>query len=440
MKGKLTAQVPGLDQAEGTVTYVKGAGWDGRVELKTSNIPNTKDVSVVVVLGPDGFSAEGGLTIVLPGAGNTVALHVAQKENRFVLTGNSELTLPVKGMKPVTLSFEHDGVHIRGAGKTSIAFHGLEGKMAIAYRDGKVSGKGEIEIKKGKNGRAAGTLAVNLSEQNRISGEGSITYQITDDLIATAGIILGEDESVRLKGALEIVKPIELFPAAKGKKTLLAVPTITIPIPGVSIGPIGLVVKIDGGIEIHYQVGPGELRNTKVEAAFNPLDEKPDLDLLFGTQLRVGANAGIGGFIRAALAINAGIASVSGGITVGAQADLDGLAQADLKIHYTKSHFEFDALGKIEAGLVLGLTLDADVRAEAGVGPFTASWIKVWHLAAYKLDTGLRFGLEAPLHFDSAKTFKPPSVGDIKWTLPTLGPQMLLDKAMNSATASEKEK
>ena len=437
VKGTLTAQIPGLDTAVGTVTYVKDAGWNGRIELKTSKIPNTKNVSVVVTLGPDGFAAEGGLTIVLPGEGNTVALHVAQKKDRFALTGDSTLTLPVKGMEPVTLSFEHDGEHIKGSGHTSISFHGLKGDVAVAYHDGKVSGKGKIDIKKG---RAAGALAVNLSEQNRISGEGSITYQITDDLVATAGIILGEDESVRLKGALEIVKPIELFPAAKGKKTLLAVPTITIPIPGASIGPVGLVVKIDGGIEIHYQVGPGELRNTKIEAAFNPLDEKPDLDLLFGTQLHVGANAGIGGYVRGALAIDAVIASVSGGLTVGAQADLEGNAQADLKIHYTKSRFEFDAKGMIEAGLALGLTLDADVRAEAGIGPFTASWMKVWHLAAYKLDTGLRFGLQAPLHYDSDKPFKAPSVGDIKWTLPTLDPQMLLDKAMNSAAASETKK
>jgi hypothetical protein len=440
VKGTLTAQIPGLDAAVGTVTYVKDVGWNGQIELKTSKIPNTKDVSAVVTLGPDGLKAEGGLTIVLPGEGNTVALHVQQKENHFLLTGKSTLTLPVKGMEPVDVSFEHDGEHIKGSGHTSISFHGLKGDVVITYRDGKVSGKGTIDIKKGPKGRAAGTLAVNLSEQNRISGEGSITYQITDDLVATAGIILGEDESVRLKGALEIVKPIELFPAAEGKKTLLAVPTITIPIPGASIGPVGLVVKIDGGIEIHYQVGPGELRNTKVKAAFNPLDEKPDLDVLFGTQLYVGANAGIGGFVRGALAIDAGIASVSGGLTVGAQADLQGNAQADLKIHYTKSRFEFDAKGMIEAGLALGLTLDADVRAEAGIGPFTASWIKVWHLAAYKLDTGLRFGLEAPLHYDSDKPFKAPSVGDIKWTLPTLGPQMLLDKAMNSATASETKK
>lgn len=437
VKGTLAAHIPGLDEAKGIVTYIKDAGWDGRIELKTSKIPNTKDVSVVVTLGPDGFAAEGGLTIVLPGEGNTVALHVAQKKDRFVLTGDSTLTLPVKGMEPVTLSFEHDGEHIKGSGHTSISFHGLKGDVAVVYRDGKVSGKGKIDIKKG---RAAGMLAVNLSEQNRISGEGSITYQITDDLVATAGIILGEDQSVRLKGALEIVKPIELFPAAKGKKTLLAVPTITIPIPGASIGPVGLVVKIDGGIEIHYQVGPGELRNTKVEAAFNPLDEKPDLDLLFGTQLHVGANAGIGGFISARLAIDAYIASVSGGITVGAQADLEGEAQADLKIHYTKSRFEFDAKGMIEAGLALGLTLDADVRAEAGIGPFTASWTKVWRLASYRLDTGLRFGLQAPLHYDSDKPFKAPSVGDIKWTLPTLDPKTLLDKAMNSAAASETKK
>jgi hypothetical protein len=433
-KGTLNARVPGLDEATGNVSYVSNVGWNGRIELKTSKIPSTKDVAVVVTLGPNGFAIEGGLTIVLPGEGNTVAVHVAHRGDKFVLAGGATLKIPVRGVDPVELSFEHDGEHLRGHGKTGIAFHGLHGDVTIAYHDGKFSGSGHIDIKKG---RAKGDLTVNLSERNKVSGEGSITYEITKDLIATAGIILREDESVTLKGALEIAKPIELFPPAKGQKTLLSIPTINIPIPGASIGPVGLVVKIDGGIEIHYQVGPGQLRNTKIEAAFNPLDEKPDLDLMLGTQLYVGANAGIGGYVRGAIAVDIKIASLSGGLTVGAKADLEGKAQADLALHYTKSRITFDAKGLIEAGLALGLTLDADVTAEAGWGPFSVEWKKVWHLAAYKFDTGLQFGLEAPLHYASDEPFKPPSVDDIKWKLPTLDPQMLLEKAMNSASANE---
>ena len=436
-KGTLTARVPGLDEATANVTYLSNAGWNGRIELKTSKIPSTKDVSVVVSLGPNGFAVEGGLTIVLPGEGNTVSLHVEQRKDKFVLAGGATLKIPVTGLDPVDLTFEHDGEHLKGHGHTSIAFHGLHGDVTIAYHDGKISGRGTIEIKKGP---AKGSLTVNLSEQNKISGDGSITYEITKDLIATAGIILHEDESVTLKGALEIAKPIELFPGTKGQKDLLSIPTITIPIPGASIGPIGLVVKIDGGIDIHYQVGPGQLRNTKVEAAFNPLDDKPDLDLLIGAQLYVGAHAGIGGHVRGALAIDAKLASLSGGLTIGAQADLDGKAEADLKLHYSKSRIEFDAKGLIEAGLALGLTLDADVTANAGIGVFSVEWKKIWHLAAYKLDTGLQFGLEAPLHYASDQPFKPPALDDIKWKLPTLDAKVLLEKAMNSASANETKK
>lgn len=425
-KGTLHANIPGLSAADGEVKYSKSGGWTGSITIATSSIPNTQDVHATVSIGPNGLAAEGGLTIVLPGDGNTVSMSLVYKDQKFVLAGSGQLKIPVSGVDPVQLSFEHDGTHLKGTGKTGITINGLKGTISITYNDGKISGQGTITFEKGK---AAGSLSVKLSEENKLSGEGSMTYQITDNLQAKAGIILKEDKSVRVKGALEVTKPIELFAARAGQQTLLHIPTIKIPIPGASIGPVGLVITIDGGIEIHYSVGPGQLRNTKIEAAFNPLEDKPDLDVVIGTQLYVGARAGIGGSIRGALAIDAWVASVSGGLTLGAQADLSGSASADLQLHYTKNHIEFDAVGRINAGLILGLSIDGDVTATA----LTKEWKKVWRLAGYQYDTGLQFGMEAPLHYASDKPFRPPSVSDIKWTIPKLDPATILKDAIEKA-------
>src|SRR2546426_5252597 len=120
-----------------------------------------------------------------------------------------------------------------------------------------VSGAGSLEIKKGK---ATGTIVIKLSPAQKFSGEGTITYQINENLIATAGIIVDENEKVTLKGALEFPKPIKLFEGAKGDKEIFKT-GITIPIPGASIGPIGLVIKIDGALGARYGIGPGQLEN-----------------------------------------------------------------------------------------------------------------------------------------------------------------------------------
>jgi hypothetical protein len=272
----------------------------------------------------------------------------------------------------------------------------------------------------------------------KFSGDGEITYQVTDNLIATAGIIVDEEEKVRLKGALLFPKPIALFSPIKGDYKIFEV-GVSIPIPGASIGPVGLKARIDGALSAGYEIGPGELRNARIEAAFNPLDEKPDLDVLMGAQLYIGARAYISGSISGSVVVDVGIASVSGGLTVTATAQLAGHVASEVKIHYTKSRFEVDADFEAILALALILALDAFVKAEAGIGPFTVEKKKVWNLASVKLDTGMKLGMKMkkPLHYASDQPFQFPSANDIEWITPNIDPKQVLEKVFSGGSKEE---
>lgn len=436
-QGKLAANVPGFKQAEADIFYDKQNGWSGQVALEASPLPKTKDVKALIKLGPDGLSVTGGLTIDLPGENNSVALTASYAKDKFALSGKAELTPPFKNASKIAISLGYDGTNMTGTGKGSATIAGQNAELEVAYFDGAFSGTGKVTIKKGE---ARGALTVAISRQNKVSGKGSMSYPITKDLIASADIELKEDESVHVVGAVTAPGPIEIFKAFGDQKTLLKVPTIKFGVPGASIGPVGLQVTIDGGLEIHYQVGPGQLLNTVAKAAFNPFDDKPDLDVVLSTQLKVGATAGVGGFIRGGIGVDALIASASGGITVGATADLVGSAGGTFELHYTKNNFSLKADASIDAGLKLGLSLKADLTATLGGSWLGVTWTKSWDLAKWTFDTGLHLGMTVPLYYDKLNGLKTPSAADIKWVLPTLSPQGLIEQSMKSSKPDEKKK
>jgi hypothetical protein len=432
-RGTMHAYIPGVDQAEGQIVY-QNHQWSGGVKVESTQIKlkYIKSGSVTVSFNEKGVQAEGKVVLDLPRS-DGVEVSLERAGGKWLFRGKG--TFKVPPLDPIDVHITYDGEHLTGSAKTGFTFKGLKGSLDVHYRDEKFSGKGRIDFKKG---RADGHLLVKLSPQGKFSGEGEVRYKISENLIATAGLAIDENEKVTLKGALEFPKPIRLFEGVKGDKEIFKA-GITIPIPGVSIGPVGLVIKIDGRLGARYGIGPGELRNAKILATLNPLEDNPDLDLQLGALLYIPAYAGIYGSIRGAIAIDAKIASVSGGLTVTASANLDGKVQAGVQIHYQKSRFSLDALAQIDAGLVLGLNLDADVTAQAGIGPFSVETKKVWNLAAFKYDTGLKFGMKAPLHYASDEPFKAPSLDQIEWVTPDINVSELLEKVLKGGGGKESQ-
>ena len=433
--GTINANLPGFDTATGDVVYKRSTGWSGKVKLASSKVPGAKSIAVEVGLTEKGYSVDGSLVIGLPPAlGKDLELTVKQKPgNRPVYTGNVEVRIP--RLDPVKLWFTWDGYNLAATGKTGFNLFGINGKVDVAYDNGKIGAKGRLDFKKG---RAAGYLDVELTKDRKFMGEGKLSYQVTDSLIASAGAKLDENEKLTLMGALEFTKPIELFKPSGASYKFFTV-GIRIPIPGASIGPVGVQARIEASLSAGYSIGPGELRRVRVEATFNPLEENVDPKLKMSGQLYVGASATVSGEISGSIALDVLVAEVAGGLSVIPSATLKGEFTADALAEYDKQSYSLKADFAVNLGLTLALALTAWAKAKAGVSVFSVETRKDWTLAKFTYDPGLKLGVKAPVHYKSGEPFRLPSADEIVWTKPNIDVQGMLKSIFGSARAEEKE-
>jgi hypothetical protein len=277
-------------------------------------------------------------------------------------------------------------------------------------------------------GRMSGSINAHLLPSGVITGDGTITYQITPSLRGQVGISINEAQQVRLTGDLRFTQPIELFRRFGANRNLFRT-SLDIPIAGVSVGPVsvGLVFRITGSLGVDYGIGPGRIENLHLSAAFNPFDENPNLDLEGGGRLVIPASAGFTASVRGALAVSAGIASVSGGLTASARVGLEVNASNDLTLAYRNGRYSVDNVARIMASPVLDFGLEANIEAEAGVGSLSYQYHKGYQLASYSLGSAMQFGVEAPLHYASDEPFRAPSLDDIRFIRPDINVSSLMD-------------
>lgn len=434
-QGKINANLPGFDTATGDVVYKRSTGWSGKVNLATSKIPGAKNLAVEVGLTEKGYSVDGSLVIGLPPAlGKDLELNVKQTPgNRPVYKGSVEVKIP--RLDPVNLSFVSDGENLTATGKTGFNLFGLVGKVDVVYDNGKVGAKGKLDFKKG---RAAGSLDVEMTKDRKFKGEGKLSYQITDSLVGSAGAKLDENEKLTLMGALEFTKPIELFKPSGSSYKFFTI-GIKIPIPGASIGPVGVQARIEASLSASYNIGPGELRKVRVEATFNPLEENVDPKLKMSGQLYIGASATVSGEISGSIALDILVAEVSGGVSIIPSATLKGEFTADALAEYEKQNYSLKADFAVNLGLTFALALTAWAKARAGISVFSVETRKDWTLAKFTYDPGLKLGVKAPVSYKSGEGVKLPSADEIVWTKPTIDVQGMLKSIFGSARSEEKE-
>ena len=432
--GTLNARLPGVDKAQGTLDFVDGR-WSGAIDIgkDSFSVPYVTSAAVHVGFSDAGMTASGSVGLLLPGA-QPVELSVQKGgPTGWIYAGRAQLSFPVPGLKPVDLAVRYDGVKISGEGTTGVVIRGITGTVKVVYLDGQLSGEGTLAVEKG---RAKGSVKVKISPALAISGTGDIEYRITDSLIAKAGIVLREDQSVRVSGALEFPQPIQLFKGYAVSKEFFST-SLDIPILGVSVGPasFGLIARITGAMGADLSVGPGELRGARIMAAFNPLDENPDLELQMGAQFVIPAYAGIWVSVRGAIGVSVAIASVTGGLTVRGDLGLSGGLDSHVDIAYKASRYTIDAEAAIRARPVLKLSLDADITAEAGIGPASVEKKWVWRLAGFEAGSDLEFAIIAPLHYASDQPFAFPSLDQIRFVYPKIDASKILPAIVEKAAA-----
>ena len=337
-----------------------------------------------------------------------------RRDSQWVFGGRGTFDLP--GLAPITAEVEADGENITASARTTVQIASLTGMLEVHYRNGRWSGQGQAQLNRG---RAQGTVNVRLSQAGRISGDGTIQYRFTENLIGRVGVLLREDRSMRVSGELRF-ETIQLFREIADRRRLYRFPRISIPILGIALGPvdIGLVARIDSEIGIHYSFGPGVLRNTRISAAIDLLSDNPNLEFEAGTELNIPIGGGFYLTVEGSIALSAGIASISGGVSVTGDAGLRGAINASVNLQYRASQWRLRTMAELLVHPELLLTIDARARAEAGVGPFTVEAVRTWNLARFNWGSDLNFGLRFPFEYATGQEFRFPSFDQIVWVYP----------------------
>ncbi|MBC9251679.1 hypothetical protein A9179_15505 [Pseudomonas alcaligenes] len=443
LKGDLFVYLPGVDQAKGEVKY-QGGEWSGGAHIESSQmkLPYVKSGAVDVFFKAGKIDASGKVNLDLPG-GNEASLELNYTKSKWVFQGRGKIKVKSPYLKPIEASLWYDGELFVAKGKAGFAFSGLDGTVDATYenKEGKekIYGKGDIKIEKG---RAKGNIVVELHPNEKITGKGKLSYEIKKDLVATAGITVDENQKITFDGELSFpdIQLFRRFPEKEEDNTIFKA-SGSIPIPGASIGPIGLKVKLWGSLGYYYYVGPGVLTGVKASVRFSPFEDNPDFSFNLKAKASIPAGGGIRGKVGADVVIDAYIAEVGGGLNVEVSAGLEGKAELGGEIAYAKDKFSVDASAYIGASIVLAAKLNARVYAEAGVWKFKVRTEKTWELLGGKFDTGLSLGVRMPLHYDSVDGFRMPKLSDIKPEPAelSLSPSDMLGNLFGKAKTEERE-
>jgi hypothetical protein len=440
--GKIDVHVPGIEKAQGDVTYRAGH-LSGSFTITTDQlrgrIPGVTSASLTGGFNDQGVSLTGSVDLKLPPGDQPATLKVEKRDDHFVYTG--EATFAVPGINPVKATVVYDGTRFTGTGETGFDIQGLHGTIKATYRDGAISGKGKAQIEKG---RVKGEIGVTLNEDHTLTGEGTVTVQITDNLVGTVGVKLEKNRKVHVDGEIAFPKPIKLFdrfprnPEDQNKELFNVEQSI--PIPGLSIGIVNVVAHVGARLGVSYYVGPGELRDVKLAAGFDPLEETKNLAVHGHALLVIPAHAGVFLVLEGGLGLSAaGVAESTGNLTVRGDLGLDAVLSDQFDVDYRDGRFVADARAEIHAGLNLRLALGANVQAKVGIGPFKAGTRKDWELKAYAWN-GPSFGVVFPIHYASNEPFQPPSFDQIQFERPKIDAGGLLGGIFGAARSTDTEK
>ncbi len=413
-EGKVKAQIPGVDEekTKGEVRYKDGK-WQGLMHIETGdiNLPGIEKGSITAGFDNEGVFGGGHVELKVPG-GHKANLSLAYANHHWLFRGKGVFKIP--RLEETTLDISFDGEKFYAKGNAAFKFRNLQGKVTVEFAAKKGSdrprvwGEGSLDYEKG---RTKGHLAVKLTEQQKFSGVGSITFLIKPGMSATGKIEIDENEVVRFTGRLTFPDYTLFDEVPKGRKPIKVFSIKKrIGVPFLSLGPLGLQAQVRAGVFISYGFGPGVLKGGYIEAAFNPLEEQKDFDLDVGGRVHVPAHFGIFAYVGGGLSLDVLVAEVGGEIILSGGLQLDAEANADLKLGFS-SQEGFTARGDMDLGLRLTaiFCVSAHAWAEAGVWRFKVTTGKTWELAKFPYEIGsIKVKTVKPISYSSANGLELP--------------------------------
>jgi 5-methylcytosine-specific restriction endonuclease McrA len=402
----------------------------GTVSIGPGKVRGIRRATVAAAFDGEERSIRGTAELDVPGV-ESATLGV-----RFSPEGGTEITGSVRfrdrpGMRnghlEATLSETPDGYRLRATGGAEATFAGITANLQASYDNGlflfaadapfsvgeRVRGSVRVGLTNGAvddEGRLVeGSAPAAAGGELRPFGNGTVTVRIVDWLQGSVGLKVRPNGELRVSGSIGIPHPITVFdaypPPERATRTLFSMPTVSVPLVGISVGStvVGVALTINGRITGHAQIGPGRLTQTEIRVEdFNPA--QPDsLHVTGDAEFHLPAEAGVAASLDAGVSLGAVIVRATAGISVSAAAALTASATPHVHLDWRPSsgvHLHADLDASLSPRLSFDLNGYAEIVANAFVTTFTL-WRKDWNLAHRELGSNLSLRLHAPVDYYS---------------------------------------
>jgi hypothetical protein len=337
---------------------------------------------------------------------------------------------------------------VSGGGKAGLSAGGAHGTLDIMFDGIAVTFTGRVDVAKGP---ATGWLQITgtnraIDDEGKpiengpvgdlhIWGKGEATIAFGKILTGKAGIEYTPDGSVIISGEIALPPTYDLFPKKdlSPKEPLFEVKTPDFPIWGVKVGPVGfgIFAFADASIKLEAYVGPGQLRDTKVQATID-LDKPEEATVHGQAQFYVPAYAGlrldVGGGVKA----QAAVAYVKG--RVGLYGTLGLLVEGsfDVGVDWNPTDgFAVGAEAKIVASpkFELGVTASITAGVDLGLFDIDKTW-GPWEKELGSFGPNMQLGASFPMKW-SEKEGLDFDTDDIKIQKPTIDAKEIMKGAFD---------
>jgi hypothetical protein len=418
-------------------------------------LPGVESGTVEVSVTRETFGLTGTLSLggILSGSSITVGY---TPETGLLIEGK-DLPLPVEKLPGVSdakvtvraqRSPDTGEWSVSGGGKASLAAGGAKGTLDIMFDGIAVTFTGRVDVAKGP---ATGWLQITgtnraIDDEGKpieggpvgdlhIWGKGEATIAFGKILTGKAGIEYTPDGRVIISGEIALPPTYDLFPKKdlSPKEPLFEVKTPDFPIWGVKVGPVGfgIFAFADASIKLEAYVGPGQLRDTKVQATID-LDKPEEATVHGQAQFYVPAYAGlrldVGGGVKAQVAV----AYVKG--RVGLYGTLGLLVEGsfDVGVDWNPTDgFAVGAEAKIVASpkFELGVTASITAGVDLGLFDIDKTW-GPWEKELGSFGPNMQLGASFPMKW-SEKEGLDFDTDDIKIQKPTIDAKEIMKGAFD---------
>jgi hypothetical protein len=418
-------------------------------------LPGVESGQVEVSVTRETFGLVGSLKLGGILAGSTITIGYTPEAG--LLIEGKDLPLPVEKLPGVSdakvtvraqRSPDTGEWSVSGGGKASLSAGGAHGTLDIMFDGIAVTFTGRVDVAKGPATgwlQISGTNRAIDDEGNPIEGgpvgdlhiwgKGEATIAFGKILTGKAGIEYTPDGRVIISGEIALPPTYDLFPKKdlSPKEPLFEVKTPDFPIWGVKVGPVGfgIFAFADASIKLEAYVGPGQLRDTKVQATID-LDKPEEATVHGQAQFYVPAYAGlrldVGGGVKAQVAV----AYVKG--RVGLYGTLGLLVEGsfDVGVDWNPSDgFAVGAEAKIVASpkFELGVTASITAGVDLGLFDIDKTW-GPWEKTLGEFGPSMQLGASFPMKW-SEKEGLDFDTDDIKIQKPTIDAKEIMKGAFD---------